>query len=148
MTKHNFPLFSPLFKLQNLPGSWKWRKASATRTARSSGSALECVGKAKIQQDPLQSQMGHLIQAHSDSQLPKKSFALISSRKIKAVGRNCARSPINLKRMLCNRKCFARISEFPEEKILFQSAFRQNRSANHAWTPSLNSTQQSSSLTL
>lgn len=74
--------FAPLFKLRNLPGSWKWREPHATRTASSSGSAQELAGKAKVQRDLLQSHPGHLTQAYSNSQLPKKSFALISCREV------------------------------------------------------------------
>jgi len=47
--------------------------------ASSSGSAQELAGKARVQQDPLQSHPG---QAYSNAQLPKKSFALISFRKV------------------------------------------------------------------
>uniref|UniRef100_A0A8C9FM34 Uncharacterized protein n=1 Tax=Pavo cristatus TaxID=9049 RepID=A0A8C9FM34_PAVCR len=70
-----FLLFSPLFKMQSLPRSWKYR----TRNARSSGNVLEHA-EAQDQQDPLCSHPAHLTQAHSDSQFLKKSFALISSR--------------------------------------------------------------------
>lgn len=82
MSKHLSLLFAPLLELWNLPELWKWRETSARRKASSSGSAQKLAGKAKIQQDAFQSHPGHLTHTHSNSNLPKKSFALISCRKV------------------------------------------------------------------
>lgn len=128
--------------MQNLPRSRKCR----TRNARSSGGAPEHWGKARDQQDPLRSHPTHLTQGHSDSQFLKKSFALISSRTIfliETMAKNSVRAPVNLRRVLCNRKCYWGMSVyFLRKGISFwvPSEVQKNRSANLACEPKTQST--------